>query len=196
MGGAIHLQTNNPLTFSGITYFTNNNGGAIIALSSILTFMGNTTFLGNSASYDFLSGSGGAIYTFDTVLSFSGTNNLAYRGGRVITANNNIVLSFSGTNNFINNSADIDGGAIFAYENTVLCFGGTNNFINNSAHMSGAICSERNNTLILSGIIYFTNNRDNGDTLHGYTIGGGVYLGLKSTLSILLNTTAVWPQPS
>ena len=280
--GTALLVDNTDITMAGNIEFTHNRacgnivlGGGITAVSSNLTITGNTTFLGNSASYD-LSGSGGAIYIFDTVLSFSGTNNfinnlayrggvicayentilnfsgtnnfinnLAYRGGviyayektillhfsgtnnfiknsalnsgGVIWAYENTVLSFSGTNNFINNSADIGGGAIFAYKNTVLyfseinnfinnsadiaggvisagentvfSFSGTNHFINNSASMGGAICLERNDTLILSGIIYFTNN---GDTLYRYTVGGGVYFGLKSTLSILPNTIVYW----
>ena len=197
-------------------------GGTIIAVSSNLTFTGNTTFLGNSAisGQRPLAAGGGAIYTSDTVLRFSGTNNFinnsAGYGGGVILANNNTVLSFSGTNNFINNSADHYGGVFYAYENTVLNFSGTNNFINNSANYSaggvilasestlsfsgannfinnsafkgGAISSETNNTLTFSGIIYFTNNGE----VNGYTFGGGVYLGLKSTISILPNTTVYW----
>ena len=280
--GTALLVDNTDITMAGNIEFTHNRaccnivltiGGGITAVSSILTFTGNTTFLGNSAFYD----SGGAIHIFDTVLSFSGTNNfinnlayhggvicayentilnfsgtnnfinnLAYRGGVIYANKNTILLHFSGTNNFIknsaidsggviwayentilnfsgtnnfinnsavnggggaifaykntvlhfseinnfiNNSADIAGGVISAGENTVFSFSGTNHFINNSAHMGGAICSERNDTLILSGIIYFTNN---GDTLHRYTVGGGVYLGLKSTISILPNTVVYW----
>ena len=232
--GTALLVNNTNITLAGHTEFTHNRacgnitlGGAIIAVSSNLTFTGNTTFLGNSAisgqcSFLYGNGRGGAIYTSDTVLRFSGTNNFinnsADRGG-VILANNNTVLSFSGTNNFtnnsagfgsggviwayentvlnfsgtnnfINNSVGINGGVIIAYENTVLNFSGTNNFINNSAFRGGAIYTETNTTLTFTGIIYFTNN---GDTFHGYTFGGGgMFLGLKSTLSILPNTAVYW----
>ena len=125
----------------------------------------------------------------NTVLSFSGTNNFinksADEGGGVIFTYKNTALYFSGTNNFINNSTNYygAGGVISASEST-LSFSGANNFINNSAFKGGAISSETNNTLTFSGIIYFTNN--------GYTFGGGVYLGLKSTISILPNTTVYW----
>ena len=232
--GTALLVDNTNITLAGHTEFTHNRacgnitlGGAIIAVSSNLTFTGNTTFLGNSAisgqcSFLYGNGHGGAIYTSDTVLRFSGTNNFINNtadGGGVILANNNTVLSFSGTNNFIDNSAGfgsggviwayenavlnfsgtnnfiknsvgIDGGVIIAYENTILNFSGTNNFINNSAFRGGAIYTETNTTLTFTGIIYFTNN---GDTFYGYTFGGGgMFLGLKSTLSILPNTTVYW----
>ena len=255
--GTALLVDNTNITLAGNIEFTHNRacgnivlGGAIIAVSSNLTFTGNTTFLGNSAisGQRPLAAGGGAIYTSDTVLRFSGTNNFinnsAGYGGGVILANNNTVhsfsgtnnfinnsadhyggvfyvcenavLSFSGTNNFINNSADHYGGVFYVYENTVLNFSGTNNFIknsanygaggvilasestlsfsgannfiNNSAFKGGAISSETNNTLTFSGIIYFTNNGE----VNGYTFGGGVYLGLKSTISILPNTTVYW----
>ena len=227
--GTALLVDNTNITLAGNIEFTHNRacgnivlGGAIIAVSSNLTFTGNTTFLGNSAisGQRSLAAGGGAIYTSDTVLRFSGTNNFvnnsAGYGGGVILANNNTVLSFSGTNNFINNSADHHGGVFYVYENTVLNFSGTNNFIknsanygaggvilasestlsfsgannfiNNSAFKGGAISSETNNTLTFSGIIYFTNNGE----VNGYTFGGGVYLGLKSTISILPNTTVYW----
>ena len=261
--GTALLVNNTHITLAGNTEFTHNRacgkillGGAIIAVSSNLTFTGNTIFLGNSAisgqcPFDDVEGSGGAIYTSDTVLRFSGTNNfinnsadgggvilayentvlsfsgtshfinnsaigggggviLAYENtvisfsgtshfinnsayiGGVIWAHENTVLNFSGTNNFINNSADGGGGVIWTYENTVLNFSGSSHFINNSAPRGGAICSETNNTLTFSGIIYFTNNGEV-NTFNGYAFGGGgVYFGLKSTLSILPNTTVYW----
>ena len=172
--GTALLVNNTNITLAGNTEFTHNRacgkivlGGAIIAVSSNLTFTGNTTFLGNRA----ISGQcpigyyvvgGAAIYTSDTVLSSSGTNN------------------------FINNSADNGGGAILALENSVLHFSGTNNFINNSASIDGgAILAYENSVLHFSGTNNFINNSaDGGD--------GVIFLGLKSTLSILPNTTVYW----
>ena len=179
-----------PIYTSNTVHRFNGCGGAIwVDENTILNFSRTNNFINNSANY------GGVIYAYEnTVLNFSGTNNFinnsALNGG-VIWAYEDTVLSFSGTNNFINNSADGGaGGVISANENNVLNFSGNNNFINNSAFMGGAIYSERNDTLTFSGIIYFTNN---GEGVNGYTFnGGGVYLGLKSTLSILPNTIVYW----
>ena len=107
-------------------------GGGIVALSSNITFTGNTTFLENIVSYH----GGGAVYALDnSVLSFHGTNyflsNFADHGSGAICTFNT-VLSFNGTSNFINNSAVSGGGAIRSYD-TVVSFNGTNDFINNSA---------------------------------------------------------------
>ena len=190
-GGAIYTS-DTVLRFSGTNNFINNSasygGGAIWANNNtVLSFSGTNNFLNNSAGFD-----SGAIWANNnTVPSFSGTNNFinnsAGFGSGVIMAYENTVLNFSETNNFINNSADGAGGVILASEST-LSFSGANNFINNSAFKGGAISSETNNTLTFSGIIYFTNNGE----VNGYTFGGGVYLGLKSTISILPNTTVYW----
>ena len=231
------VVNNTDITLAGITEFTHNKacgtivlGGAIIALSSSLTFTGNTRFLDNGAAFGQcpFHGStvgGGAILTLNhTVLSFSGTtnfiNNLAIHGGAIYIVDNT-VLSFSGTNNFIKNSAGIGGGAIYTSRNTVLSFSGTNNFINNSGVLGGgAIHAERtvlsfsgathffnnsaqtggamesnNNTMTFNGTVYFSNNGHYGkgvSTVNGYTVGGGVYMGLTSIFSILPNTTVYW----
>ena len=192
-------------------------GGAIIALGSYLTFTGNTTFLDNSAtltescmqvyckSTTFTAFGGGAIYTINnTVLIFTGTsnfiNNLAGAGygfGGAISANSKTVLSFNGTNNFINNTGDYRGGAISISDNTVLSFSGTSNFTSNSAYYDGgAICAESNTSLTFNGTTYFTSNghyegktmTQNKFTNHG----GGLFMELKTTLSILPNTTVYW----
>ena len=86
--GTALLVDNTDITLAGNTEFTHNRacgsialGGAIIAVSSNLTFTGNKTFLGNNVItgqcplFDSNVGGGGAIYTFNTVLRFSGTNN-------------------------------------------------------------------------------------------------------------------------
>ena len=230
------VVNNTDITLAGITEFIHNKacgnivpGGAIIALSSSLTFTGNTRFLDNGAAFGQcpLDGStvgGGAILTLNhTVLSFSGTtnfiNNFAIHGGAIFTSDNTI-LSFSGTNNFIKNSAEIGGGAIHTSRNTVLSFSGANNFINNSADGGGTIHAERtvlsfsgathffnnsartggamesnNNTMTFNGTVYFSNNGHYGkgvSTVNGYTVGGGVYMGLTSIFSILPNTTVYW----
>ena len=192
-------------------------GGGITALSSNLTFTGNTTFLENSAtltesckqeyskSTSFTPFGGGAICTINnTVLIFNGTNNFinnlagaGYGTGGAIATYINIVLSFNGTNNFINNTADYCGGAISISHNTVLNFSGTSNFTSNSAYSDGgAICAESNTSLTFNGTIYFANNGHyEGRVMkqNKYTnSGGGVFIDLKTTLSILPNTTVYW----
>ena len=113
--------------------------------------------------------------------------------GGAICTEYNTVLTFNGTNNFIHNSAG-SGGAISA-SNTVLSFNGTSHFINNSAPMGGAIMTNIYNTLTFNGTVYFTNNGHYGKAVHlmnGYNFGGGVFMGLISTFSILPNTTVYW----
>ena len=194
--GTALLVHNTNITLAGNTEFTHNRacgkillGGAIIALSSNLTFTGNTTFLGNSViagqcPFTDIVG-GGAIYTSGTVLRFSGTSNFINNfinnsgdgnGGGVIFVHENAVLSFSGTNNFINNSADHYGGVFYAYENTVLNFSGTNNFINNSADDGGgAIAAGENIVLSFGGTNNFINNSAG-------IYGGGVILAQKNAV--------------
>ena len=110
-------------------------------------------------------------------------------GGVIIS--NNTALTFSGNNNFINNSADY-GGAILTYNNNILNFSGASNFINNSASAGGAICATHNSSLTFNGTIHFTNN---GYYWGGVTYGGGgggVYMGVNSTVSMLPNTSVYW----
>ena len=74
------VVNNTIITLAGNTEFTHNHGyegGGITALSSNLTFTGNTTFLDNSAlcygPFICCRGPGGAISAYhNTVLSFSG----------------------------------------------------------------------------------------------------------------------------
>ena len=219
LGGAIYAG-NTTLTFYGTTNFTSNtaghNGSAIYAVqNTILNFFGTTNFISNSAHY-----SAGTIYALNnTAVSFSGTNNFlnnsAERGG-AISLFFNTTFSFNGTNNFINNSAKITGGAIHAADNTALNFSngtnhfvnntaiaggvifisksvinftnGTNKFINNTAFKGGAIRLIHESALVFNADIYFVNNGGRG----GYTLGGGMYIEVVSTFSILPNATVYW----
>ena len=174
------LVNNTDITLSGNTEFKHNRacgditgGGGIIASDSNLTFTGNTTFLNNSATYRY--GQCPGVYYF-------------LGGGAIFTWNT--VISFNGTNNFINNSAN-SGGAI-ATNNTILVFNGTTHFINNSALVGGAIYTIISNTLTFNGTIYFTNNGQYGGEGENTVYGGGVFMGLTSTFSMLPNTTVYW----
>ena len=193
-GGAIQTWANTVLSFNGINNFINNSaflGSAIYTFgNSVLSFSGTNNFINNSALF------GGAISAGDHILlSFNGisnftSNSAGYGGGAIYTGINN-TLMFNGTNNFINNSARF-GGAIYTIDNTVLRFNGTSNFINNSASGGGgAIFTHCNNTLTFNGIIYFTNNGQYGGEVVTLN-GGGVFIGLQCTFSILPNTTVFW----
>ena len=202
-GGAIYTSHNTVLSFNGTSNFINNSGGEgsaggaiyILINATIRTCSGTNNFINNFAQY------GGAIFAlyYNTVLNFSGTNNFINNsavgsGGAIYTYD---TINFNGTNNFINNSAYRgSGGAIYALYNTVLSFSGINNFLDNIAISGGAIYAEFNTTLTFNGTINFTSNgfhQDRIDTLTtGSTKGGGVYMGFRSTFSILPNTTVYW----
>ena len=202
-GGAIFASGHTVLSFSGTNNFINNSAGDIGGTIStynntVLSFSGTNNFINNSAG-----DIGGAISTYNnTVLSFNGTNNfinnLAHYGGGAILMLKNALLCLNGTSNFINNSAS-EGGAICTLDIAVLSFNGTSKFINNTAgYGGGAIFAVINSTLTVNGTIYFTNNghygggvhTQNGDVYTAY--GGGVYIGLISTFSILPNTSVYW----
>ena len=178
--------------------FINNSadgiGGAIFTWdNAVLSFNGISNFINNTAG-----GRGGAVSTYDsTVLSFNGTNNFINNSannetGGAVHIHHYTLLTFNGNSNFLNNSAAV-GGAIFTSSVLHLHLNGTTNFINNHAVHGGAIYADGNSRLAFSGTIHLTNNGGEIDTLSDYnTNGGGVYMGIQSTFSILPNTTVYW----
>ena len=202
---ALNLQSTHYTELVNCSF--HDNLGSALAVNNtnntVLSFTGTNNFINNQVAGG-EGAFGGAIFALgNTMLSFNGVsnfiNNSVHGSGGAIAALNNSVLSFNGTSNFINNSAELEGGAIYTSNNTVLNFNRISNFINNSANYGGgAIYTNTNSTLAFSGTIDFTNNICSGgtDTLfltYGYTTnGGGVYMGLKSTFSILPNTTVYW----
>ena len=192
-GGAIIALDNTVISFNGTNNFINNSanyglGGAVLILdSAVLSLNGINNLRNNTAVY------GGAIYTLGhAVIRFNGASNFisnsaGFGHGGAIYASDHAAISFIGASNFISNSAGGDGGAVYTPDNAVLDFIGTNNFINNSAlsNGGGGIFADFNSTLKFNGIINFTMNGE------AYS-GGGLYMGLKSTLSILPNTTMYW----
>ena len=206
VGGAIYTLAST-VNFQGISNFINNsasgNGGAVSTYNIILTFNGTSNFINNSAKHagaliintetnNLINNSAHRKTLGNTVFTLNGTNNffhnLAERSGGAIFANNT-ALSFNGTNNFFNNSAYWRGGAIATHDNNVLNFSGTSSFINNSASVGGAISTNANSSLTFNGTIHFTNN---GQYWGRLSYGGGVYMGISCTVSILPNTTVYW----
>ena len=195
-GGAIFTWDNTTLSFNGSNSFINNSAyqgsGAIRTHDyTVLSFSGISNFINNSVYH-----TGGAIFTYNSAaLSFNGTNNFINNSannvaGGAIYVHQYSALTLSGNSNFHNNSAAV-GGAI--YTSSVLHLSGTSNFINNHAVHGGAIYAEYNSRLAFSGTIHLTNNGGKIDTLSEYnTNGGGVYMGIQSTFSILPNTSVYW----
>ena len=118
-------------------------GCGLIAISSTLTFSGNTSFLKNNqtASYPtYTFYCGGAIWAFASSLHFNGVNNFIGNSangvksvGGAIYAHSDTTLSFTGTSNFSHNSAELNGGAIDAFYNVTVTFNGINTFFDNSS---------------------------------------------------------------
>ena len=102
-------------------------------------------------------------------------------------------LSFTGSSCFINNLAYYYGGVVYTSDNTntLLNFTVNSNFDNKFAmKQDGAISANENTTMTFNRTMSFTNN---GHVMDKDMMGGGVYLGVDSTFSILPNTTVVWP---
>ena len=195
LGTALVVTTNTSITLAGNEFTYNQyhclqssvckGGGAVTALSSNLTFTGNTTFFDNNTTSVY---GGGAIYASENaVLSFNGTINLisnsADGDGGAICASHCAVLNFHGNSNFIKNSADSgSGGAIYASYDVVLSFNGNNHFVSNLASgPGGAIHASYNTVLNFNGTSNFINNSASYD-------GGGAIC-TKTNSTLMLNGT-------
>ena len=230
--GSALVMHNTSITLAGNSEFTQNHctcesnactgGRGLTASASNLTFIGNTTFLENSAMSF---GSGGAIYADSTVLNFEGTSNFISNSadwGGAISTSDNTILAFNGTSNFIGNSALLTGGAICTdstlvvngiinfinnsaglggalyTSGTVLTINGISNFIDNSAIYGGAIRADITSTLTFNGTTNFINNGYNQgrmDTviyIGNTTYGGGMFMMPNTSLLIFPNTTIYW----
>ena len=161
-------------------------GGGIAAVSSNLTFIGNTNFMENNATY----GAAG-IYLMNCGLTSTGNIRFINNSNTgcskdtsagAIWASSASSLHFTGTNSFIGNSAGYGGscaifaatithfrdfnhnsagygGATFTSDNSQLSFTGTNNFNSNSAVTNGgAICASDNSEVSFAGSNNFNSN--------------------------------------
>ena len=147
------------------------SGGGIVSISSSLTLIGNTKFIGNIGI-----GIGAGIFMFNSTLNsignfhFESNSNI---GSIPITGFGGVnvgamfahtsSLHFNGTNNFTNNSAQSQnigdyGGAICVVGDTSLSFTGTSNFKQNSATIGGAIYAYINCMLSITGTSNFSSN--------------------------------------
>ena len=178
-------------------------GGGIVTVNSSLTFIGNTTFIGNIGIV-----AGAGIFMFNSALNSTGNFHFESNsniGSIPITGFGGInvgtmfahtsSLHFNGTNNFTNNSAQSQnivgyGGAICVVVDTSLSFTGTNNFVNNSVNTEqsnnsvqserfgygGAIIASNNISLSFTGTSNFKQN--------SAITGGAIYAYINCMLSI------------
>ena len=167
------------------------SGGGITALSSSLTFIGNTTFIGNIGIV-----AGAGISMFNSALNSTGNFHFESNsniGSITLPVVGNLTigtmfahtssLHFNGTNNFTNNSAQSQnsrgyGGVICAVGDTSLSFTGTSNFKQNSATtIGGAIYAYSNCMLSITGTSNFSSNS-------ATAAGGAIYAYSNRMLSI------------
>ena len=194
LGTALTVHSTN-ITLTGNSKFIHNQCGCeffsynctfgcgIIALNSNLTFTGNTTFCQNTATCYY--GGTGAIWVSASSLDFNGINNFinnsAEWDGGAIYAETNSSLSFNGTSTFSYNSAEWYGGAIHAETNSSLRFKGTSTFSHNSAYEGGAINTDAIFILTFNGTNNFFNN-----SAEWY--GGAIHAETNSSLSFVGTT--------
>ena len=175
--GTALVVMNTTLILAGNTTFTHNHceddycvgGGGIAANSSNLTFIGDTMFIRNNATFGNNPTHGAAgIDMIDSSLTSTGnihfinnTNNGNFIGydfgplGAIWASASS--LHFTGINNFINNSAD-NGIGVIGVTNTSLSFTGSNTFNYNSGILGGAIYAECDSVLSFSGTNTFIGN--------------------------------------
>ena len=146
-------------------------GGGIVTVNSSLTFIGNTTFIGNIGIV-----AGAGIFMVNSTLNSTGNFHFESNsniGSIPITGFGSVnvgtmfahtsSLHFNGTNNFTNNSAQSQniagcGGAICVVVDTSLSFTGTSNFKQNSAIIGGVIYAYSNHMLSITGTSNFSSN--------------------------------------
>ena len=176
--GTALVVINTNITLTGNTNFTRNHceddycvgGGGIAAVSSNLTFIGDTMFIENSATFGNNATHGAAgIDMIDCSLTSTGSihfiNNtstgrfiysiLGPPGAIWASASS---LHFTGYNNFIGNSAIPGIAGAIAVTSTSLSFTGSSEFNYNFGVNGGAIYAECDSVLTFSGTNIFIGN--------------------------------------
>ena len=180
------------VTLNNVDFINNtasSSGGAIYNNGGTITFGGDATFTGNSATGSYSSSSyGGAIYNYtynsNATITFNGdatfSGNLASSSGGVIynysyNSNDNATVTFNGDATFTGNSSSSSGGAIYNYGyNAALTFNGDATFTGNSAFSyAGAIYNYGSNaTVTFNGDATFTGNSATSSSGNAY--GGAI----------------------
>ena len=178
LGTALVVMNTN-IILAGNTDFKHNHceddycvgGGGIAANSSNLTFIGDTMFIENNATFGIdathgaagidvincsLTSTGNIHFVNNTNTYFIGYSNLFGPPGAIWASASS--LHFTGSNNFISNSANIGIAGAIAVTNTSLSFTGSNTFNYNSGLYGGAIYAECDSVLSFSGTNTFIGN--------------------------------------
>ena len=174
--GTALVVINTNITLTGNTNFTRNHceddycvgGGGIAANSSNLTFIGDTMFIENSATFGNNATHGAAgIDIINCILTSTGsihfinntnTGSSSYfdpPGAIWASASS---LHFTGSNSFIGNSANTGIAGAIAVTNTSLSFTGSSNFNYNSGGYGGAIYADCDSLLAFFGTNTFIGN--------------------------------------
>ena len=178
-------------TFRGNIHFTNNIGSLSI-LTSVVEFIGNSTFSNNLPLSEHITpvSEGGAMTIFQSNIKFSGTttflNNYAMDGGAILAGESNIFSD--GHLEIINNSASSSGGAIYLYRSRVDVKGSCTIAENKAVKKGGGINSISSSVTtqdygLFESSITFADNVA--------MLGGAVYLQANSKLYIVLLNSVV-----
>ncbi len=130
--GGVLIGASLQVIFSGSVYFENNMGtfgGVLGSLNSEITISGEVALINNYASY------GGAFYIVSSTVTFINKNNATFasntaiNGGAIFLASGasiNFLTSEPGYVTFLDNFANLRGGAIFIQDSNALsyCLGG------------------------------------------------------------------------
>ena len=180
-GGGVFVQRSN-LSISGNTTFSGNsaswNGGGVSAWDSNVDISGNTTFSSNSAGWN-----GGGVSAWDSNVYISGnttfsSNSAGWNGGGVSAWDSNVYIS--GNTTFSSNSAGWNGGGVSAWGSGNVYISGNTTFSNNSASYGGGVSAWHSSNVNISGNTTFSGN--------SASEGGGVSAG-SSNVYISGNTT-------
>ena len=191
--GTALVVNNSVITLAGNSEFTHNNceynfcfgGGGITALSSNLTFTGNTAFLANSA---FIYGAAG-IYMVNSNLSSSGIIHfMSNTNSYSISQENEPSCAPKSSMNFTDKSKVLACGGAISATNSSLSFT-TSYFSDNSAMMGGAICTS-NSVLIFTETSTFSRNM--AGYMGGAIIAFGTTLMFKGNIRFTNNSSLFW----
>lgn len=163
-GGSVLSRFSN-VSWSGVTSFENStllggseSGGAVQVEDSVLTWQGNSSFIGGRG------GVGGALHAARSDVTWTGEtvfrdNSVDLRGG-ALSLEDSSTASWSGTTYFTNNSAENgNGGAVYAGDNSSALWGGTTAFENNTASENGgAVYAGGDSSAIWGGATTFEGN--------------------------------------
>ena len=150
------LVNSSTVTLAGVVKFFNNNNSAIQALDSIIVVAGTVEFTNNTSV------NGGAISMTKANITIADNSFSVFLGNHAINDGGAIFssrhVSIAGSVQFINNSADYDGGAIH-FDGNVIITDNAQDVVfqgNHARYIGGAIYSRQH--VNIAGSVQFINN--------------------------------------